>query len=765
MKYLGPATLLLFLVTASFGQAADPLINEFVANHTGADINEFIEIFGDPVADYSAFTILEIEGDSGGSLGVIDGVFLVGTTNADGFWTTGFRSNDLENGTITLLLVENFSGSPGDDLDADDDGLLDPAPPWTRLLDDVAVTDGGSGDLTYSGVVLTRGFDGDNATPGGASRLPNGVDTDTPDDWLRNDPNGDGLPAFPDAASAPSGVAVNTPAAANEAGFTPPPPPPPPGLIINEIDADTPGSDTREFIELYDGGSGHTPLDDLVIVLFNGSTDKSYRAFDLDGFSTDEAGFFVMGGSEVVPPPDLILASSTLQNGADAVALFAGDADDFPNGTPVKTDFLVDALVYDSDDADDPGLLALLNPGQPQVNEDALNDKTVMSIQRLPNGAGGARNTTTYAPFAPTPGGINGGADLALQKTLSAATTFTLRLTNSGPADATGIIATDRLPEGMTLLDAIASHGFYDPESGLWTVGELIRDDVATLLLTVMADPEGVFRNDAEVTAADQPDPDSIPGDGIGDDAGTAFLGRPALAIDRFQADLRLAMTVAPTTARIGDAVVFTLSITNDGPSATAGVEVTDRLPDGLAYASDTGASRYDPGSGAWRVGHLALGATKMLGITARVSGSGSITNVAEITRHHLPDPDSRLGNGNPDEDDWADATIQAQDAAAKSTDAIRHQAALPTMVTLGPNFPNPFHPETAIPFDLPEAGHVTLTIHDLLGRTLATLADGPKAAGRHIVFWNASPYPNGLYLVRLKAKDTIQTRRLMLIK
>ncbi|MFB3131189.1 MAG: endonuclease, partial [Rhodothermales bacterium] len=194
MKDLAACALLVFIVNASFGQATDPLINEFVANHTGADVNEFIEVFGDPDTDYSTFTVLEIEGDSGGSLGVIDGVFPVGTTNADGFSTTGFRRNALENGTITLLLVENFTGSKRNDLDTDDDGAIDPAPPWARLVDHVAVTDGGSGDLSYSDVVLARGFDGNSKTPGGASRLPNGVDTDTPDDWLRNDPNGDGLP-------------------------------------------------------------------------------------------------------------------------------------------------------------------------------------------------------------------------------------------------------------------------------------------------------------------------------------------------------------------------------------------------------------------------------------------------------------------------------------------------------------------------------------------------------------------------------------------
>lgn len=771
MKHLATGTLLVFIATPAFGQVGDPVINEFVANHTGSDVNEFIEVFGDADTDYSTFTILEVEGDSGGSLGVVDGVSSVGTTDAEGFWTTGFLSNNLENGTMTLLLVEHFTGSSGDDLDTDDDGVIDPAPPWTRLLDDVAVTDGGSGDLTYSDVVLTRGFDGDNATPGGASRLPNGLDTNTLADWLRNDPNGDGLPNFPDAPPAPSGVAVNTPGAINEAGFTPPPPPPPPGLIINEIDVDTPGADTREFIELYDGGVGHTLLDDLVVVLFNGSTDASYRAVDLDGFSTDANGFFVMGGEEVLPAPGLILPNSALQNGADAVALFAGDADDFPNGTPVTTAFLVDAVVYDSDDADDPGLLALLNAGQPQINEDALGHKTEVSIQRLPNGVGGARNTLTYTPFPPTPGAINGGADLALRKTLTATVhdattrtaTFTLTLTNDGPADATGIEATDHLPEGMTFASAAASQGSYDPATGLWIVGDLARNNAATLHLTVTAPPTGVFRNDAEVTAADQPDPDSTPGDGQGDDAAFAFLGRPPFDLDRFQADLRLAMTLSPTTARVGDLVTFTLSVTDDGPSATAGVEITDRLPDGLAYASDTGAGRYDPVSGVWRVGHLPVGTTKTLALTATVIGSGAITNTAEITRNNLPDPDSRTGNGDPAEDDQASAMVEAQAAAAKAT--TRPSATLPTTIELEPNFPNPFHLETTIPFSLPEAARVTLTIYDVLGREIATLVDGPRAAGRHLIHWNTSAYPNGFYLARLQTLDTVQTRYLTLMK
>ncbi|SFW73753.1 Por secretion system C-terminal sorting domain-containing protein, partial [Sinomicrobium oceani] len=112
---------------------------------------------------------------------------------------------------------------------------------------------------------------------------------------------------------------------------------------------------------------------------------------------------------EDVPNVSIVFPGNTLQNGADAVALYLGTSADFPTGTPVTTDNLLDAVVYDTNDADDEGLLALLNPGEPQVNEAGEGDKDNHSLQRMPNGSGGARNTSTYVPALPTPGAANGG--------------------------------------------------------------------------------------------------------------------------------------------------------------------------------------------------------------------------------------------------------------------------------------------------------------------------------------------------------------------
>jgi len=175
--------------------------------------------------------------------------------------------------------------------------------------------------------------------------------------------------------------------------------------VINEVDSDTPGADAAEFIELYDGGVGNTDLTGLVVVLYNGSSDTSYRAIHLDGYTTNAEGFFVVGNA-AVPNASITFPNGTLQNGPDAVALYVGSDADFPNGTAVTTDNLLDALVYDTNDADDAGLLVLLNGGEPQVNEDGLGDKDNHSNSRVPNG-GSQRNTDTYVQQIPTPGTSN----------------------------------------------------------------------------------------------------------------------------------------------------------------------------------------------------------------------------------------------------------------------------------------------------------------------------------------------------------------------
>ncbi len=99
--------------------------------------------------------------------------------------------------------------------------------------------------------------------------------------------------------------------------------------------------------------------------------------------------------------------SDSFQNGADAVALFVGDDTDFPNDTPITTTNLLDAIVYDTNDGDDAGLLVLLNAGEPQVNEETITIQIWNQVNAVPMALAAQRNTSSYAQFYPTPGAEN----------------------------------------------------------------------------------------------------------------------------------------------------------------------------------------------------------------------------------------------------------------------------------------------------------------------------------------------------------------------
>ncbi|HUR99744.1 MAG TPA: carboxypeptidase regulatory-like domain-containing protein [Pyrinomonadaceae bacterium] len=230
-------------------------------------------------------------------------------------------------------------------------------------------------------------------------------------------------------------------------------------VIINEVDADTPGTDIAEFIELYDGGAGNTPLDGLVVVLFNGgaANDASYAAFDLDGFATNANGYFTLGNSGV-SGVDLVFANGLLQNGPDAVGLFAANAADFPSGTAINTTNIRDALVYSNAATIDAGLLVLLNAGQTQVNENAAGTGATFSMQRVPNGSGGERNTDTYQPMGPTPDGPN-------LTTTAAAVSISGRVTDaSGQGIRNAKITLEGGPLTEPRLNVTSSFGYYSFE-------------------------------------------------------------------------------------------------------------------------------------------------------------------------------------------------------------------------------------------------------------------------------------------------------------
>ncbi len=181
-------------------------------------------------------------------------------------------------------------------------------------------------------------------------------------------------------------------------------------LLINEIDADTPGTDALEFIELSTGVVGAN-LTGYTLVFFNGSSDQSYFALDLNAVTAGN-GQLLVGNSAVTPAPQITLANNFLQNGPDAVAVFQAPAAGFPNNTPVSAMRLIDTVVYDTNDPDDAALMDVLygvvgTPGRVQVDEGPTPTSESQSIQRCGDGRRRGDKFGTVAP--PTPGAQNGG--------------------------------------------------------------------------------------------------------------------------------------------------------------------------------------------------------------------------------------------------------------------------------------------------------------------------------------------------------------------
>lgn len=179
-------------------------------------------------------------------------------------------------------------------------------------------------------------------------------------------------------------------------------------IVINELDCDSPSTDTLEFIELK-SSTPNFQLDGYVVVLFNGSSsgaDSSYFSIDLDGYTTDVNGLLLIGSNNVSPVPQLIISADVIQNGADAVAIYQANDFDFPGGTLATTTNLIDALVYDTSDADDAMLLSLLGETT-QINENGNGNKDNESIQLNNDGV-------SYTVKAPTPRQLNDGSGIVL---------------------------------------------------------------------------------------------------------------------------------------------------------------------------------------------------------------------------------------------------------------------------------------------------------------------------------------------------------------
>jgi uncharacterized repeat protein (TIGR01451 family) len=271
---------------------------------------------------------------------------------------------------------------------------------------------------------------------------------------------------------------------------------------------------------------------------------------------------------------------------------------------------------------------------------------------------GGETNTANNSATDPTT--VTAIADLRLSKTanptdptVGSAFNYTITVTNDGPSTATNVQVTDRLPpsndvsinsasitksQGSTVYNAATPNI-------VWTVGTLAPNTSATLTIPATRLLASFTANVAEVTASDQSDPDSTPGNNVAGEDDRASVTVPSQSVD-----LAVTKSVNNPSPNVGQNVTFTITVTNPSSSSVTatGVGISDPLPAGLTYQSNTTSQgSYTSGTGAWSVGSLSPGTTATLTITAKVNASGTITNTAQLSALDQIDPDPSNNSGN----------------------------------------------------------------------------------------------------------------------
>lgn len=92
-------------------------------------------------------------------------------------------------------------------------------------------------------------------------------------------------------------------------------------------------------------------------------------------------------------------------------------------------------------------------------------------------------------------------------------------------------------------------------------------------------------------------------------------------------------------------------------------------------------------------------------------------------------------------------------------------EGGVPGFVALEQNFPNPFNPTTTIQFQIPEARFVTLKVYNLLGQEVSTLVDDMLQGGRYRAEFDTGSLPSGMYFCRLQAGESVEIRKMSLLK
>ncbi|NMB81647.1 MAG: T9SS type A sorting domain-containing protein [Ignavibacteria bacterium] len=100
-----------------------------------------------------------------------------------------------------------------------------------------------------------------------------------------------------------------------------------------------------------------------------------------------------------------------------------------------------------------------------------------------------------------------------------------------------------------------------------------------------------------------------------------------------------------------------------------------------------------------------------------------------------------------------------------KAVTLFEEEKTAPEGFVLDDCYPNPFNPATTIRYKIPQDGHISLKVYDMLGREVAQLVNEVKRAGEYTVNFDGSKLSSGVYIYKLVGNNVNISKKMILMK
>lgn len=195
--------------------------------------------------------------------------------------------------------------------------------------------------------------------------------------------------------------------------------------------------------------------------------------------------------------------------------------------------------------------------------------------------------------------------------------TYTITLESLG-TDAHDVDVREILPDGFEIIDYNTSKGEFG--ANVWYIELLEEGSTATLTVKVKLHANGTFTNIVNVTSREN------------DTNHTNNIANKTITVKNY-VDLDVTKTSSVESFKVGDTIVWTITVKNNGIVNATGVKATDKLPSGVRYISHNASKgEYDPETGVWNISDLAVNETVTLNITVEALTAGRITNTVIVS-------------------------------------------------------------------------------------------------------------------------------------